>query len=201
MRIYGGRERARQPALRPIAPGRRGRSRSLAQPTLVALLLDKIREQVERTQHLLTLIPADKLAWRPDLTGSAFSLGLLLGHLLECLAGFCAVLYRVQAERLAHFGRLKDLPVNHPCGIEEARERLADYLARIEEGFALLTDDQLALSVPTVFLPEGEPVLTLLLGNLEHLINHKFQIFFYLKMIGVPVATADLYRLRGAATR
>jgi hypothetical protein len=27
--------------------------------------------------------------------------------------------------------------------------------------------------------------------------NHKSQLFFYLKMLGVPVATADLYRLRG----
>jgi len=40
-------------------------------------------------------------------------------------------------------------------------------------------------------------VLTLLLGNLEHLINHKHQLFSYLKQMGVPVATPDLYQLRG----
>jgi hypothetical protein len=39
--------------------------------------------------------------------------------------------------------------------------------------------------------------MTLLLGNLEHLVNHKYQLFFYLKMLGVPLGTPDLYRLRG----
>jgi hypothetical protein len=52
--------------------------------------------------------------------------------------------------------------------------------------------------VPTVFVPGGEALMTILLGNLEHLINHKYQLFFYLKMLGVPVGTGDLYRLRGA---
>ena len=51
--------------------------------------------------------------------------------------------------------------------------------------------------IPTVFVPDGEPVLTLLLGNLEHLINHKHELFTAIKQMGVPVATRDLYRLRG----
>jgi hypothetical protein len=116
----------------------KGRRRSeLALPTLVALVLEKIRAQVARTQHLLTLTPREKLGWRPDPPGPAFSLGLLLGHLLECLAGFCAVLHAVHGDRLAHFLGLKELRVNHSCGIEEVQERLADYVVHIEEGFAL----------------------------------------------------------------
>ena len=39
--------------------------------------------------------------------------------------------------------------------------------------------------------------MTLLLGNLEHLINHKHQLFTYLKQMGVEVTTRDLYRFRG----
>ena len=74
--------------------------------------------------------------------------------------------------------------------------RIDIYSAHIEEGFALLTDDDLARRVPTVFVAQGESVLTLLLGNLEHLINHKHQLFNYLKQMGVPVATPDLYRFR-----
>ena len=50
--------------------------------------------------------------------------------------------------------------------------------------------------MPTVFVAQGESILTLLLGNLEHLINHKHQLFTYLKQMGVPVATPDLYRFR-----
>jgi uncharacterized damage-inducible protein DinB len=70
------------------------------------------------------------------------------------------------------------------------------YRAHIQEGFALLTDGDLARRVPTVFVAQGESILTLLLGNLEHLINHKHQLFTYLKQMGVPVATPDLYRFR-----
>ena len=52
---------------------------------------------------------------------------------------------------------------------------------------------------PTVFVRTGETVLTLLLGNLEHLINHKHQLFIYLKLMGAPVETRDLYCFRGLA--
>jgi hypothetical protein len=49
-----------------------------------------------------------------------------------------------------------------------------------------------------VFVPEGEPLLTILLGNLEHLVNHKYQLFFHLKLAGVPVTSRDIYKWRGA---
>ncbi|HWP44996.1 MAG TPA: DinB family protein, partial [Blastocatellia bacterium] len=127
----------------------------------------------------------------------AMRLGDLLGHLLECAAGFCAALYAASPERLAHFARLRELEVNHFCQIEEARARLRDYRARIREGFEQVSDGDLSRPVPTLFVPEGEPLLAILLGNLEHLINHKHQLFFYLKLLGVEVATADLYRIRG----
>jgi hypothetical protein len=52
--------------------------------------------------------------------------------------------------------------------------------------------------IPSVFVPEGESLLTLLLGNLEHLINHKYQLFFYLKLLGLPVTSRDIYHWRGA---
>jgi len=167
---------------------------------LAALLLAKLREQIERTEHLLDLIPAGRLDWRPELPADAREarpLGTLLGHLLDCLAGFCATLYALDSKRLAHLARLRELPVNHDCGVEEARARIRQYVEHIEQGFALLSDADLARRIPTVFVPGGEAVFTILLGNLEHLINHKHQLFFYLKLLGVPVSTGDLYRLRG----
>jgi len=161
---------------------------------LASLVLSKLEEQIERAQHLLTLIPPDKLEWRPQ--PDALRVCDVLGHLLECLAGFCATLYAVNSDRLAHFARLRGLPVNHCCGVEEAGERLRDYESHIREGFALLEDDELARRVATVFVPAGEAVMTLLLGNLEHFINHKHQLFFYLKLLGTGVKTGDLYRTR-----
>ena len=163
--------------------------------TLTQLLLVKIDEQLERAEHLTAMAPSDRIAWRPS--PDALRVCDLLGHLLECMAGFCATLYAIHPARLAHFNELRELPVNHCCGIEEGLGRMRDYRERIREGFAFMTDEELSHKITTVFVSEGEPVLTLMLGNLEHLINHKYQLFFYLKLLGVQVNTSDLYHLRG----
>jgi hypothetical protein len=165
---------------------------------IASLFLSKLEEQIERADHLLNAIPSDKLEWKP--TADSLRVCDLLGHLLECLAGFCATLYAVNSDRLAHFADLRELPVNHCCGIEEARERVRQYAMHIKTGFALLSDDDLKRRVRTVFVPEGEPLITILLGNLEHVINHKYQLFFYLKLLEVGVTTRDLYRTRGPQT-
>jgi hypothetical protein len=178
--------------LRDCIPRYNGR---MPQP-LCSALLEKIREEIERADHLLGLLPKIPLDWTPPIPG-ARPVGWLMGHLLECLAGFCAVLYAVRPEALAHFERLKVLPVNHLCGTDEARRRIAEYAAHIEQGMALLQDSDLACRVPTVFMQDGEPLLTLLLGNLEHLINHKYQLLIYLKLAGARAGTQDLYQFRG----
>jgi len=161
---------------------------------LTSLFLSKLEDQIERAQHLIKLIPVERLEWRPD--RDSVRVCDLLGHLLECLAGFCATLYALNSDRLAHFAILRELPVNHCCGIEEAGERVRGYEMHIKQGFALLCDADLLRRVPTVFVPEGEALLTLLLGNLEHFINHKYQLFSYLKLLETGVKTKDLYRLR-----
>ena len=169
----------------------------VAHRTPSPLILGALREQVERAEHLMGLIPPGKLDWRPEAAGDTFSVRELLGHLIESLAGFCAALYTLHPERLAHFEELRQRPPAATLEIVEARRGVREYLARIEEGFALVTDDDLVRSIPTVFVPSGEPALTILLGNLEHLVNHKHQLFFYLKLLGVTVSTVDLYHLRG----
>jgi hypothetical protein len=164
---------------------------------LCGILLSKIEEQIERTDRMVGLFPADRLDWQPPLAG-AFTAARLMGHLLECLAGFCAVLHAFAPDRLGHFMELRALPVNHRCSPAEATERTQVYAARIREGFAILRDSDLSTLLPTVFVREGEALLTLLLGNLEHLINHKHQLFTYLQQAGMNVGSRDLYRFRGA---
>jgi hypothetical protein len=162
---------------------------------LAGAMAAKIEEQVERTVHLIGLVPADRLQWTPPIPG-AWTFGELLGHLLDCMAGVCAVLYAAHPAELGHFAVLRELPVNSACTPDQARERIGVYRGHIEEGFAVLRDGDLGRRLATVFVADGEPVLTLLLGNLEHLINHKHQLFLYLKMLPVNVGTADLYCLR-----
>jgi hypothetical protein len=158
-------------------------------------LLAKIDEQIERAAHLAGLLPEDRLDRPLDAPGG-WTAGDLLGHLLDCMAGFCAALYAAEPQRLAHFQQLRELPVNLRISPGEFRARLETYREHIAEGFALLEDADLARNIPTVFAPAGVTLLTLLLGNLEHLINHKRQLFEFLKRMDVKVGTADLYRLR-----
>ena len=158
-------------------------------------LLAKIDEQLERAAHLAGLLPEDRLDRPLDAPGG-WTVGDLLGHLLDCMAGFCAALYAAEPQRLTHFQRLRELPVNLSISPKEFRTGLETYRASIAEGFAVLEDAGLARSIPTVFIPAGVTLLTLLLGNLEHLINHKRQLFEFLKRVGAKVGTADLYRIR-----
>jgi hypothetical protein len=162
---------------------------------LCGSLLAKIDEQIERAAHLAGLLPEHRLEPPLDAPGS-WTAGDLLGHLLDCMAGFCAALYAAEPQRLAHFQQLRELPVNLSTSPREFGARLETYRARIAEGFAPLDDACLARNIPTVFVPAGVTLLTLLLGNLEHLINHKRQLFEFLKRMGVKVGTADLYRLQ-----
>jgi DinB superfamily len=164
---------------------------------LCTSILAKIHEQIERTVHLVGKLPENGLAWIPSLPGRAgWSNGRLLGHLLDCLAGFCAVLAAVNPERLSHFSELRHMPVNQFCELSAACGRMNIYRDCIDQGFGLLRDTDLARLIPTVFVAGGETVLTLLLGNLEHLINHKHQLFTQLRLMGIDVSTADLYQFR-----
>ena len=162
---------------------------------LCSSLLSKTDEQLERTSHLIPFIPDGRLSWTPG-TAKAFPVGVLLGHLLECCSGFCAVLHAAKPAALEHFIALKSERVNHDCTPSEALKRIAGYASHIHHGFGHLVDADLSISIPTVFVPAGELLLTLLLGNLEHLINHKHQLFMYLQLMGAGVSSSDLYRFR-----
>jgi|SRR5579883_1653272 len=165
--------------------------------TLCAALQSKIDEQMERTDHLLELLGPHQLEYRLPLSG-AWTISESLGHLLDCMAGFCAALHAADPDGMKGLGELRGLPVNHRCGRAEAREGIAQYRHAIATGLGRLPDGDLYRQIPTVFVPEGESLLTLLLGNLEHLTNHKYQLFLTMKMAGVPLTSSDVYCFRGS---
>src|SRR5215471_9163169 len=105
---------------------------------LSSSIFAKIQEQIELTNRLISIVPPERLEWRP--LPDALRLCDLLGHLLECLAGFCALLHRIRPEKLSHFELLRSLPVNHCCGIDEAKSRIEQYRLHIVEGFQVISD-------------------------------------------------------------
>src|SRR5690242_18890264 len=90
----------------------------------------KVEEQVDRTLHLMSLLPVGRLDSDPQ----------LLGHLVDCLAGFCAVFHAADRQRLAHFQELRSIPVNDDCSAEEASRRIRLLAGAINEAFATLDD-------------------------------------------------------------
>jgi hypothetical protein len=162
---------------------------------------EKVLETVERTDHLVSLVPAKMLDWRPEAPSNVpppSDFGHLVGHLLDCMAGFCAAFYAAFPLELADFLEYRSLPVNQSCSPEKARASIELYASLIERGCGCCTDADLGRKIQTVFVPEGETLLTILLGNLEHLINHKYQLFLHLKLAGVAVTSRDIYKWRGA---
>jgi hypothetical protein len=157
----------------------------------------KVREQIEKTEHLIQLIPPERIEWNPQWPSGSSDIGHLLGHLLDCLAGFCTVFHAAFPGKLKGALELRSLLVNHFCKPDEAAGRIEAYARFIEQGFELCGDEDLSRMLTTVFATES--VMTLLLGNLEHLINHKYQLFVYLKLLGIPVGTGDIYCWRGSA--
>jgi hypothetical protein len=126
-----------------------------------------------------------------------FSVGSLLAHLMECLAGFCAVLHASYPDRLHHFLDLRKLSLDQPIDPSEAQTRLTVYRDHIREGFTVVNDVDLSRKIPTIFVNDGEPLLNLLLINFEHLASHKYQLFVYLRMLGLHVSSSDLYHFSG----
>lgn len=164
-------------------------------PTLAA----KTMQSIEKTAHLISLIKPGQLSYQPGAPSGCLpgtDLGHLLGHLLDCLAGFCAAFYAAFPKRLASLQELRKSRVNHFCEPAEALQRIRVYRKEIERGFRVCTDKDLKRKLPTAFCPDGEPLLAILLANLEHLLNHKYQLFFYLRLLGTRVGTQDLYYLQ-----
>jgi hypothetical protein len=169
----------------------------MSDKVLVVSVQQKVSEAIERTGHLIDLVPEERLGWHPSpIHGSGYfiDVGHVLGHLLCCLGGFCSVLLKAFPEQLPHFADLQWLKTNHCCPPEEAAARLRSYVAFIDEGFLCCSDADLARVIPTVLVPEGETMLSLLLNNLEHLNHQKYQLFVYLKLLGLPVGSRDLYK-------
>ena len=131
----------------------------------------KVDHQVDRVLRMCALVPEERVGWQPPIP-RPITFGQLFTHLCECLAGVAATLQAARPKELAHLSKLKGL-LSSPCAsVADAVSRLGEFRAAVAEGFAALTDDDLPRRIPTVFVKDGEPVLTLILINIEHLASH-----------------------------
>jgi len=158
--------------------------------------MDKLRPS---TETLMKMAPPDKLDWKP-MEGNFLTLGQVLDHLTTGLEGVRCFITGDWGVELTPEGELPpEMEVLPPaekfpsCDPETALKKLGESYKVAKEALGRLSEDDFRSK--RVKAPWGEegPMWAMLLSLLEHQINHKYQLFFYLKMLGLPVNTITLY--------
>jgi hypothetical protein len=168
---------------------------------IVKVLEAKAAEDMSLVESMLEMVPLGKDDFRPEWRSSrgdaAFTILELAQHLVDASSGLCACFSRLHPLQLEHFTTLQDQIHNsEKLRIVTCRDWIAQCRSHIAEGFALCSDADLTRKIETYFSPQGEPLLETLLANWKHWNHHAYQLFLYLKLMGVPVGTEHLYRFR-----
>jgi hypothetical protein len=166
------------------------------------LLKSEIETTYGVTKHLLDLVDDDKLDWKPATGGNWMTTGQLLKHITEA----CGSAFRAFISgdwRLPDGTDLSDLSPEEMLPPAEAMPAIESVM---EAKKALGEDKRLALAMLAETRPEdlGKAVpapwdpTEMLLGHrllqmVEHLKQHKAQLFYYLKLQGKPVNTGHLW--------
>lgn len=153
------------------------------------------RGVVKATRGLIAKVPADRLDWRPD--PSFLTMGSVVRHVAETVGeGLKAVM---DGGWGIHFeGGGGGLPPAEAFpsvrSVQEGLDLIDADWKLFEERFAKV--DEKTLNAQVVKIPWMAPETTLaeyMLHTVEHLSNHRMQLFLYLRLIGLKVNTATLY--------
>jgi uncharacterized damage-inducible protein DinB len=168
------------------------------------LLKSEIESTYLTTEKLLDKVDPDSLNWKPESGGNWMTVGQLLRHItIACGAGCRALV--AGDWRLPEGVNVEDLtpeemlpPAEKMPGIDDVEE--AKRLLFEDKAIALQMIDQAGehdlanKKIAAPWAPDVEcAVGRHLLQMVQHLDRHKAQLFFYLKLQGKPVNTADLW--------
>ena len=167
------------------------------------LLNAEIEDKFRVTEGLLALADDSMLDWKPSSGENWMTLGQLLWHLPEacgfCMRGFVTENWQMPADvDPAEAVPDEMIPpaaeMRAASSVEEVRDLLA---ADKELAYAMVAEageERLANQPSTApWDPTPMPLGRRLLGMVEHLSVHRAQLFYYLKLMGKPVTTKDLY--------
>ncbi len=166
--------------------------------TLKQALLDQATATYDVTGRLFTLVSDADLSWKPATGRNWMTVGQLLMHCAHygcglAVAGFVTGDWgQADAESAEHVPASEALP--SVASVAEARALLEqDRRLTLR---CLGAVDEWALATPSPAPPWGgpeRPLFQQLLLMIAHLAQHKGQLFYYLKLMGRDVATADLW--------
>jgi uncharacterized damage-inducible protein DinB len=155
-------------------------------------LLTYFENVILSTEDLLRLIPPDKIEWKP--TESSFTLGQQIAHLSGARRVYARGIatgqweFKSMRERFVLNRRTPSVTVNE--AVEELQKGYAEFRSLLgslsEEEFNNGEIDSPQLG--------RVPRWRVAMLAIEHHLNHKAEIFMYLKLLGVSVNTGNLYR-------
>jgi len=168
------------------------------------LLKSEIETTYATTAKLLDKVDPDTLSWKPATGTNWMTMGQLLKHISDGCGAACRAFVTnewgfppgVKFEDLSPEEMLPPAEKLPAIGsVEEAKKLLAQdkelALATIDQaGEKSIAETEMAAPwTPAVKAPLGRHLLQMV----QHLDRHKAQLFYYLKLQGKPVNTADLW--------
>jgi uncharacterized damage-inducible protein DinB len=164
------------------------------------LLKAEMQSAYTTTDKLLALVDDDALEWKPSTGRNWMTTGQLLRHIAEG----CGVAFRAfitgdwglpegtDISEMAQLPPAEKLPTLE--SVAEARRLLEQDKQLAFEMLASRGDEQLARDkAPAPWDPTEMVLGHRLLQMVDHLKQHKGQLFYYLKLQGKPVSTGDLW--------
>ena len=141
-------------------------------------------------ETLLKMVPADKLDWTPG--PSFMTLGQLICHMGDGIGTELRMLVNNSWPKPEDMSEAmkKGMPV---CNVQEALAKLEKDKTTLQEVLAGVTEDEFASKVVSVPWGWKAKLEKMSLDFREHFVNHKMQLFLYLKLLGFPVNTETLY--------
>lgn len=168
------------------------------------LLKAGVQEAYPATDALMAKLTDRELSWKPSTGANWMTTGQLLQHLTGA-CGFCCRGFATGDWGLPAGVEMKDLPPDQmlppaenlpaAASVTEARQQLA-----ADKALALQMIDQVGeadlhgkVAVAPWDPARPKPLGQHFLSMIGHLNSHKSQLFYYLKLMGKPVHTGDLW--------
>jgi len=170
------------------------------------LLIDEIEDGYAVADKVMALVDDDDLDWKPETGANWMSTGQLIKHLSTCCGptfrGFVTGDWGMPANFDPSQVKPEDMlqpaeAMPAAASVAEARRELAEDKTVTLEMLEKVTDEDLdGKPAPAPWDPRPMILGHRLLSMVLHVMQHKGQLYYYLKLQGKPVNTSDLWGMQ-----
>jgi len=153
--------------------------------------LQYVLDSFKPAESLLKMVPADKLDWKPGPT--FMTLGQLICHLGSGVGGDLRMLITESWPKPGEMDEAMKQGNMPSCSVQEALAKLEGDKTILREVLASITEEDFKNKIVSVPWGWKSKMERMALDFRDHFINHKMQLFTYLKLLEFPVNTNTLY--------